>query len=101
MNQEQHFQSSVVINSKHVESHIESTLIQMVEVLKVEKQVTTDGAIDLVRKFLGKKHNELIDDESKKTIDNVISKAEEKIKAGTITELERSLYKIIKYAGMA
>ena len=95
-----HFQSSVAINSKHITHHLESTLIQLANILRVEKGLTTADAIEEVRQFISKKHGEMVDNGTRETIDLTLKKFEEKVKTGKATELERDLYKIIKYVGL-
>jgi len=92
--------NQVTINSKHVTDSIESQIIQLYKVVKLEHSYKHDDAREHIRRYLADKHKECMSDEAKKMINDMKTRVMDKIKKKHATEDDRVIYKLLTYLGL-
>ena len=91
---------SVNINSKHIIQHIESTFIQLCQVLQIENKCSFDDAVNTCRVFLIKKHLELMEDSDKEHLINLGKRINDKIIKKIATQEEKDTIGLLKLIGI-
>jgi len=88
--------TSVSITSKHISTSIEASIVTLAKAIQVENSCDINDAINTVRSFMINKHNELLHEDDRKNIDNIVHELETKIKTGSASELDRKVLGIFK-----
>lgn len=83
---------SISINSNHFINHLDTIIIQLSNIISVEKSIDTDKSIDITRKILLKKSFELIPTELKTNIMNAFKILETEIMKDNKNSNLRSYY---------
>ncbi len=92
--------NQITINSKHVTDSIESQIIQLYNVVKIEHSCDHDAAREHIRRYLSKKHNECMSPDATKMVADLKTKVMTKIKKKHATEDDRLIYKLLTYLGL-
>jgi len=92
--------NQVTISSKHVTDSIESQIIQLYKVTKIEHSCDHEVAREHIRRYLSKKHNECMSDDATKMTTDLKTKVMNKIKNKSATDDDRLIYKLLSYLGL-
>jgi hypothetical protein len=90
-----HSPNTVSISSDQIEDHLDSTIIQLANVLKVERSCDADEAIKEIRYRLIKKVLEFTDEDVKTTINESIQEIRKRRMKKTANEHEIKAHKAL------
>ena len=93
--------ASISITAKHFEDHLDATIVQLAQAISVEQEIPIDpNAIEVVRVKLCQKCINLLSEESKEKIGEVLGNLEKRIKDGKESEEERKTLRVFRILGL-
>lgn len=89
--------STISINSKHFIDHIDAIIIQLAQIISVERAIPVDpDAITETRKIIATKHYGLMSSEFKEKVSTILSELEDKIRKNNKDQDSIKYYSLIK-----
>ncbi len=86
---------TISITSKHVEDHLDSTIIQLAQVLGVEQQCTMEEANKIIKSKLTRKLLEFVDVNTVNELNSLISDLRKKRMKKTATQNETKAHEVL------
>jgi len=93
-------QSNQNISSKYILDHISASIVNAAKVIQIEKGCTVDESIEIIRKFLVKSQNELMNKNISDRLHILSDRIELSIKNNSAGLNDREIYRILKDIGV-